>query len=158
MASTEMVGVDGGVRDDGGGCGITVGRGWPGGRWEGGTEGSFGYSQCDWEFGDGAVGGDAGGSGEEGVVGAADRSAVLHAGGAAQKLLFFGQYAQAEGKYRELLQKEPGNGAYAEGLLEAILRQGRAADYVRFDTAAAERSEAEHGSRQGDSFAGGVAD
>jgi tetratricopeptide (TPR) repeat protein len=55
----------------------------------------------------------------------------------AQKLLFFGQYAQAEANYRDLLKQDPENAEYHVGLLEAILRQGRAADFARFDAEAA---------------------
>jgi tetratricopeptide (TPR) repeat protein len=61
----------------------------------------------------------------------------------AQKLLFFGQYPEAEARYRDLLKGDPQNTEYALGLLEAILRQGRLADLKRFDEMAASMPEAQ---------------
>ncbi|MGN6371158.1 MAG: tetratricopeptide repeat protein [Phycisphaerae bacterium] len=51
----------------------------------------------------------------------------------AEKLLFFGQYPEAEAHYRELLKKDPQNQKFIEGRLEAVLRQGRMKDLSRFD-------------------------
>ncbi len=50
----------------------------------------------------------------------------------AQKLLFHGQYAQAEAAYNALLKDAPANQEYLENNLDAILQQGRASDIRRF--------------------------
>ncbi len=52
------------------------------------------------------------------------------------KLLFYGQYADAEAKYQALLQGDAHNVEYAQGRLEAILRQGHQSDLKRFDAEA----------------------
>ncbi|HUO08929.1 MAG TPA: tetratricopeptide repeat protein [Phycisphaerae bacterium] len=51
----------------------------------------------------------------------------------AEKLLFFGQYPQAEAHFQELLQSDPRNQKFLEGRAEAILRNGRQVDLNRFD-------------------------
>jgi predicted Zn-dependent protease len=50
----------------------------------------------------------------------------------AEKLLFHGQYAQAEAAYNALLKDEPANQAYIENDMEAILQQGHSSDLKRF--------------------------
>ncbi len=50
----------------------------------------------------------------------------------ARKLLFFGQYSDAEAAYADLLKKEPKNQEYIEGHLDAILAKGTS-DYSHFD-------------------------
>ncbi len=52
----------------------------------------------------------------------------------ARKLLFFGQYENAEAKYNTLLKQSPENQEYIENDLEAILRQGHASEIRRFTT------------------------
>ncbi|HVT82971.1 MAG TPA: tetratricopeptide repeat protein [Phycisphaerae bacterium] len=51
----------------------------------------------------------------------------------AEKLLFHGQYGQAEAAYNALLKDEPANQTYIENDLEAILEQGHASDLKRFN-------------------------
>lgn len=51
----------------------------------------------------------------------------------AAKLLFHGQYAQAEAAYNALLKDAPTDQEYVENDLEAILQQGRASDVRRFN-------------------------
>jgi tetratricopeptide (TPR) repeat protein len=63
----------------------------------------------------------------------------------ARKLLFFGQYDEAEAKYNTLLKESPGNQEYIEGDLEAILRQGHAADLKRFTARLASLTDAQRG-------------
>jgi len=52
----------------------------------------------------------------------------------ARKLLFFGQYTDAETRYSKLLKDEPNNSEYLEGYLEAILSQGHASNVESFNT------------------------
>jgi len=51
----------------------------------------------------------------------------------AQKLLFHGQYAQAEAAYNALLKDAPANQEYIENQLDAILQEGRSSDIRRFN-------------------------
>ncbi len=51
----------------------------------------------------------------------------------ARKLLFCGQYAEAEAKYKPLVDAQPKNTDLMQGYLESILRQGHVADVARFD-------------------------
>ncbi len=50
----------------------------------------------------------------------------------AQKLLFHGQYAEAEAGYNALLKNEPANQVYIENDLEAVLKEGHTSDIKRF--------------------------
>jgi predicted Zn-dependent protease len=52
----------------------------------------------------------------------------------ARKLLFFGQYDDAEARYNALLKESPANQEYLEGDLEAILLQAHTADLKRFES------------------------
>ena len=61
----------------------------------------------------------------------------------AQKLLFHGQYAQAEAAYNALLKDAPANQEYIENDLDAILQQGRASDIRRFNDKLATLSDAQ---------------
>jgi tetratricopeptide (TPR) repeat protein len=51
----------------------------------------------------------------------------------AKKLLFHGQYADAEKKFEELLKTHPGNQEFLEGYLDSIVQQGRMAGMKKFD-------------------------
>jgi tetratricopeptide (TPR) repeat protein len=51
----------------------------------------------------------------------------------AQKLLFHGQYAEAEKKYEDLLKGDAGNQEFLEGYLDAIVQQGRMEGMKKFD-------------------------
>jgi len=58
----------------------------------------------------------------------------LPAAAKAQKLLFFGQYDQAEAAYNALLKQDPANQGYLENDLQAVLLQGQEPDRRRFET------------------------
>ncbi len=64
----------------------------------------------------------------------------------AQKLLFYGQYDQAEAAYNTLLKTDPANQEYLENDLESILLRAHQSDLKRFDDRWAALTEAQRSS------------